>query len=145
MAIGGLFFMVLRSGTPEEADASSEATRQRLSHSCKRRSARYWCAIVWWGATHRRAGVTAWGGLGKLGDVVEDDDRGEEDDADERDLVDALFETRVEVAADDGFDGEEEDHAAVEDGDGEQVEDAEVERDHGHGADDGEPAGLWKA
>jgi len=59
-----------------------------------------------------------------FGDVVEDDDGCEEDEADEGYLVDALLDGLVEVAAHEAFDGEKEDEAAVEDGDGEQVEDA---------------------
>jgi len=68
----------------------------------------------------------------ELGDVVEEDEEGEEDDADEGYLVDELFELLVDVAAHDAFDEEEEDHAAVEWGDGQEIEDAEVERDEGH-------------
>ena len=78
---------------------------------------------------------------GELGDVVEDDHGGEDEEADEGDLIDALLDLLVEVAAHGGLDEEEEDHAAVEDGDGEQVEDAEVEGDVGHEADEGHPAG----
>ena len=77
----------------------------------------------------------------EFGDVVEDDDCGEEDDADEGDLVDALFELLVDVAADEALDGEKGDHASVQDGDGQEVEDAQVEADESHGADDGDPAG----
>jgi hypothetical protein len=57
--------------------------------------------------------------------VVEDED-GEHDEADERELVDTLFDLLVQVAAHKAFDGEEKDHAAVEDGDRKQVEDAQL-------------------
>ncbi len=65
----------------------------------------------------------------ELGDVVEDVEEGEEDDADEGYLVDDFLELLVDVAAHDAFYDEEEDHAAVEQGEGHQVEDAEVEGD----------------
>jgi len=52
----------------------------------------------------------------ELTQVVEDDHDGEDQNADEGHLVDALFELLVKVAAHDRFDQEEEDHAAVEDG-----------------------------
>ena len=68
----------------------------------------------------------------EFGDVVEDDHGGEDDEADEGNLVDALLDLLVEVAAHDAFDDEEENHAAVENGDGQQVEDGEVEGDGGH-------------
>ena len=76
-----------------------------------------------------------------LGDVVEEDDCGEEDEADEGYLVEALLDLGVEVAAEEAFDGEQDDGAAVEDGEGEEVDDAEVEGDLGHEDDDGGPAG----
>ena len=66
----------------------------------------------------------------ELGDVVEEDEEGEQDDADEGYLVDDFLELLIDVAAHDAFNDEEEDHAAVEQGEGHQVEDAEVERDH---------------
>ena len=78
---------------------------------------------------------------GEFGDVVEDDHDGEDEDADEGYLVDALFDLLIDVAAHDGLDEQEEDHSAVEDGEGQQVHDAEVDADVGHGADDGHPAG----
>jgi hypothetical protein len=78
----------------------------------------------------------------ELGDVVEDDEEHEEDDADEGDLVDEVFEALIDVAAHDAFDGEEEDHAAIERGKGEEVEDAELEGDHGHETDKGPDAHL---
>ncbi len=53
----------------------------------------------------------------ELGDVVKDDNGRKQDDADERYLVDALLEPRRQVAADERLDGEEDDHAAVENGD----------------------------
>jgi hypothetical protein len=65
----------------------------------------------------------------ELGDVVEEDEEGEEDDADEGYLVDDFLELLVDVTAHDAFDDEEEDHASVEQREGHQVEDAEVERD----------------
>src|SRR6185437_13300631 len=78
---------------------------------------------------------------GKLGDVVEDDESGEDQETDERDLVNALFELLIDVTADDAFNDKEEDHAAVQDGDGQKIEDAQIERDVGHQADEGHPAG----
>src|ERR1700735_1163277 len=65
----------------------------------------------------------------ELGDVVEDYEEGEEDDADEGYLVDDFLELLIDVPAHDAFYDEEEDHAAVEQGEGHQVEDAEVEGD----------------
>ncbi len=64
----------------------------------------------------------------------------EEEDADEGDLVDALLDGHGEVAAEDAFDDEQEDHAAVEDGEGQQVEHAEVDGDVGDGLDERHPA-----
>ncbi len=65
----------------------------------------------------------------QLGDVVEDYEEGEQDDADEGYLVDDFLELLIDIAAHDAFYEEEEDHAAVEQGEGHQVEDAEVEGD----------------
>ena len=72
----------------------------------------------------------------ELGDVVEEDEEGKEDDADEGHLVDDFLELLVDVAAHDAFDDEEEDHAAVEQGEGHEVEDAELEGDEADEADE---------
>src|SRR5271166_824506 len=77
-------------------------------------------------------------GLGEdrqLADVAEDDVGGKEQDEHKGGLVDALLEDRIDVAAQEAFDEQEEDHAAVEDGEGKQVEDAEIEADGGHQLD----------
>ena len=99
--------------------------------------------------THRKTALPLSFGLrlevgeeGQLGDVVEDDHGGEQDDADERHLVDALFNRHGKVAAEGALDQQQEDHATVEDGEGQQVEHAQVDGDHGHGADQGHPSGL---
>lgn len=76
----------------------------------------------------------------EFGDVVVDDESGEEDDADEGNLVDAFLELLVDVSAQDAFDDEKENHAAVQNGDRHEIEDAQVDADVGHQADDGCPA-----
>ncbi len=78
---------------------------------------------------------------GEFGYVVEDDHDGEDEDADEGDLIDAFLDLLVDVAAHDGLDEEEENHSAVKDGKRQEIHDAEVDADVSHGADDGHPAG----
>src|SRR5579871_328351 len=96
--------------------------------------------FVCWLADSRFLGLES-GEEVEFGQVVEDDHDGEDQDADEGYLVDALFELLIEIAAKDAFDQEEQDHAAVEDRDRQKVEDAEVQADVGHQADEGHPAG----
>ena len=77
----------------------------------------------------------------ELGQVVEDDHCGEDQETDEGYLVDALLELLIEIAAHHAFDEEEEDHASVEDRDGQEVEDAEVKADVSHQTYERHPAG----
>src|SRR6185312_6747782 len=57
---------------------------------------------------------------GKLRNVIEDDEDGKDDDADESNLVDALFELLIDVASNDAFNDEEKNHAAIENGNGQK-------------------------
>ena len=64
------------------------------------------------------------------GDIVEGDEEEQADDEHDADLLDRLHDARVDRAAADGFDAEEHQLAAVEDGEREQIEDREVDADH---------------
>ena len=80
-----------------------------------------------------------------LHQVVVDDHREEEDQEDERGLVDAFFNPNADVAPHDAFDDQQQDDSAVEDGNRQQVEDAEVQADHRHQAQQRRPAWLARS
>src|SRR5580704_8870891 len=76
----------------------------------------------------------------QLGDVVHHDEGEEQNQHHESDLINALLEFLLEIAPQQAFDAEQQDHASVEDGDRQQVHDAQVEADEGSQADDRLPA-----
>src|SRR5580704_3952429 len=78
----------------------------------------------------------------KLGDVVEHDERGEDQQHNESCLVDPLLELLIQIAAHDLFNQQQNNHPAIQNRNGQKIEDAKVEADDGHQADNRLPPGL---
>ena len=82
----------------------------------------------------RACGAASTGVMGEEGkpaDVVPHHEGEEDQDADERGLVDLFLDGRLDVTAGDALNDKEEDETAVKDGHGQQVKNAEVETDGG--------------
>ena len=77
-------------------------------------------------------------------DVVVDHDHREQHQEDERSLVDPLLDPDADVAPQNPFDDQHQDHAAIQNRNRQQVEDAKVQADHCHQASSGVQPG-WLA